>query len=224
MPLTRSPGFCVGAGAVQGGCRAARTQGSPEAPTGSCWEEREPVGGFMGQGWTVANQWRRFGEVKCEFAFTAAFSALTQQAGHEPPRHQKGCFPRTGPWEEGAFRACTYLSPHKDTLVAPCTLHCKARSDPLHLRLEKTELVAWHHLHLTFQLSALWGAGRDLLISTAQARLAAAAQGSASPGWSRQRAAGMHRQVSAESLYDFKYISKATNTVPKCCRHSQADK
>ena len=51
------------------------------------------------------------------------------------------------------------------------------RTDPLHLKLEKTEPVAWHHLDLTFQLSPLWEAGHDLLISTAQARLAASSGG-----------------------------------------------
>lgn len=71
------------------------------------------------------------------------------------------------------FGACANLSPHEDTLVAPHTPCCKARTDPLHLRLEKTETVAWHDPDLTSQLSPLWEAGRGHLISTAQARLAA---------------------------------------------------
>lgn len=58
--------------------------------------ERDQVGGLVGQGWTSAKQRRCFGEVKCGFAFTAAFSAPSQEAGHESLRNQKGSFPRTG--------------------------------------------------------------------------------------------------------------------------------
>lgn len=184
---------------------------------------REQDGGSVVQGRAKAQRREHFGEGKRGFALTAAFSAPLSRAGTSPP-DPGGLFY----WErvrgQGAFGACTNLSPQRGHLHrAP---RPKARTDPLHLGLKKTEPVAWHHLDSTSQLHPLWEAGRDLLISSARHgwQPAAAAHGSASPGWSNQRAAGMHRQVSAEFLCDFKYISKATSTAPKCCRHSRADK
>lgn len=141
----------------------------------------------------------------------------------QAPRPRRVAFQGEGPGTGSVWCLHQPLPPRGHLRRAPCP---KARTEPLHLGLKKTEPVAWHHLDSTSQLHPLWEAGRDLLISSARHgwQPAAAAHGSASPGWSNQRAAGMHRQVSAEFLCDFKYISKATSTAPKCCRHSQADK
>lgn len=79
----------------------------------------------MGQGWTVANQRRHFGEVKCGFAFTAAFSTLSRQAGHEPPGPQKGCFPRTGSQGHGERE---YLVPALTSLPTRTPLSHPAHS------------------------------------------------------------------------------------------------
>lgn len=116
------------------------------------------------------------------------------------PQAPRGLFSQeqeSGLQIEGAFGACANLSPKENTLAAPHTPCCKARTDPLHLRLEKTEPVAWHHLALTFQLSPLWGAGRDLLVSSTEARLAAGSGGT----WLRisgleQSARSRHAQTS----------------------------
>lgn len=72
----------------------------------------------MVQGWAKAQRRERFGEGKRGFALTAAFSAPLSRAGTSPP-DPGGLFY----WErvrgQGAFGACTNLSPHEDTFIAP---------------------------------------------------------------------------------------------------------
>lgn len=217
--------------------RALSTQGSRGAPKGACREETGVRGDTScrrhleeGAGWGLCGAGPGQGTAKgalwgretwlCPHC---CFLSPPQQGRNKSPRPRRVVLLGEGAGT-GSIR-CLHqpLPPQGHLHRAP---RPKARPDPLHLGLKKTEPVAWHHLDSTSQLHPLWEAGRDLLISSARHgwQPAAAAHGSASPGWSNQRAAGMHRQVSAEFLCDFKYISKATSTAPKCCRHSRADK
>lgn len=91
--------------------------------------ERDQVGGLVVQGWTMAKQRRCFGEAICGFAFTAAFSAPSQQAGHESPRLQRGYFPKTGSQGHGERERFVPvpISPPRTPSSHPT--HCAARRE-----------------------------------------------------------------------------------------------
>lgn len=104
------------------------------------------------------------------------FSVPSQQAGHEPPLGLRGViFPGTGSQGHGE-REClapVLMSPQENT---PHTvLQGKDRRSALQAGENRAGSLA--SSGLTFQLISLWEAGRDLLISTAQARLAAGSGG-----------------------------------------------
>lgn len=78
-------------------------------------------------------------EVKRGFALLLAFSVPSQQAAHESPGPQRGCFPGAGSQGHGE-REClvpVLMFPQENT---PHTV-LQGKD-----RLGKTELVAWHHL------------------------------------------------------------------------------
>lgn len=128
------------------------------------------------------------------------------------------------PWREGVFSACAALPPEHSCGTPHTVLQGKTRPSAVQAGENRAGSLALSRL--TFQLISLWEAGRDLLISTGQAWLAAGSSGTGLCS-SRLEQSARSRQaqtsVSRISVH-FKYISKATNTTPKCCRHRQADK
>lgn len=164
-------------------------------------------------------------EVKHGFALLLFFKSAPKRLDMNPLGPEELFY---WDWEPGhGEREClvpVLISPQNILIVPHIVLQGKTRPSAVQAGENRAGSLALSRL--TFQIISLWEAGRDLLISTGQARLAAGSSGTRLC-FSRLEQSARSRQaltsVSRISVH-FKYISKAANTAPKCCRHRQANK
>lgn len=117
-----------------------------------------------------------FWEVKHSFALLLFFESPPKRLDMNPlgPEVLFSWDWEPGPWREGVFSACAALP--QNTLIVPHNV-LQGKTRPSAVQAGENRAGSLALSRLTFQLISLWEAGRDLLISTGQARLAAGSSG-----------------------------------------------